>query len=141
MYIFVAQEKDKLVGEVIRYILFKTEQNSGCPIKREDLTQLITGKGYKQRNLPAFVIKEAKSKLSSIFGYEMREIQRARPSVTVNQGRVSQSHQCESFIRLFLVFCSISGEYANLQVCLFGADDAIQHCVMLFIYLFSFLLY
>ncbi|KAK6140988.1 hypothetical protein DH2020_025268 [Rehmannia glutinosa] len=38
-------EKDKLVGEVIRYILFKTEQNGGCPIKREDLTQLITAFG------------------------------------------------------------------------------------------------
>ncbi|KAK6121620.1 hypothetical protein DH2020_044628 [Rehmannia glutinosa] len=81
-------EKDKLVGEVIRYILFKTEQNGGCPIKREDLTQLITGKGYRQRNLPAFVINEAKSKLSSIFGYEMRELQRSRPSV--NHGRASQ---------------------------------------------------
>ncbi|KAL3814974.1 hypothetical protein ACJIZ3_016242 [Penstemon smallii] len=71
-------EKDKLVGEVIRYILFKTEQGSGCPVKREELTQLITGKNYKQRNLPAFVINEAKSKLSSIFGYEMRELQRSR---------------------------------------------------------------
>ncbi|KAL0373420.1 UNVERIFIED_CONTAM: hypothetical protein Sradi_3257700 [Sesamum radiatum] len=37
-------EKEKLVGEVIRYIMFKTEQNSGCPIRREELTQLITGR-------------------------------------------------------------------------------------------------
>ncbi|KAI9091217.1 hypothetical protein K1719_028281 [Acacia pycnantha] len=34
------EEKDKLVGEVIRYMLFKTHQNSGCPIKRTELTQL-----------------------------------------------------------------------------------------------------
>ncbi|XP_051130060.1 uncharacterized protein LOC127250696 [Andrographis paniculata] len=80
-------EKDKLVGEVIRYILFKYEQNSNCPIKREELTQLITRKGYKQRTLPAFVIDEAKRKLSSIFGYEMRELQRPRAA-----GRASQSH-------------------------------------------------
>ncbi|KAF3683721.1 General regulatory factor 11, OMICRON,RHS5 [Capsicum annuum] len=64
-------EKDKLVAEVVRYVLFKTEQSSGCPIKREELTQLITGKNYRQRNLPAFVINEAKSKLSSIFGFEV----------------------------------------------------------------------
>ncbi|KAL8517124.1 hypothetical protein ACS0TY_015370 [Phlomoides rotata] len=38
-------EKDKLDGEVVRYILFKSEQNSGCPIKREELTQLITAVG------------------------------------------------------------------------------------------------
>nr|GMD36526.1 non-structural maintenance of chromosomes element 3 homolog [Ipomoea batatas] len=79
---FVWQEKDKLVGEVIRYVLFKTEQSSGCPIKREDLTQLITGKNYRQRNLPAFVINEARKKLEEIFGYEMKELQRARSSTT-----------------------------------------------------------
>lgn len=94
---FLAQEKDKLVGEVIRYILFKTEQNSGCPIKREELTQLVTGKGYRQRLLPAFIIDEAKSKLSSIFGYEMRELVRSRPSAAANTGRASQSQQCEFY--------------------------------------------
>ncbi|KAL6565886.1 hypothetical protein OROHE_004941 [Orobanche hederae] len=87
-------EKDKLVGDVIRYVLFKTEQNGGCPIKREELTQLITGKGYRQRNLPAFVINEAQSKLSSIFGYEMRELQRSRASA--NHGRASQQSTSEA---------------------------------------------
>lgn len=76
------------MGEVIRYVLFKTHQSSGCPIKREELTLLIT-KNYRQRLLPAFVINEAKAKLSSIFGYEMRELQRSRPSST-NQTRASQ---------------------------------------------------
>nr|GMD29801.1 non-structural maintenance of chromosomes element 3 homolog [Ipomoea batatas] len=68
--------------------MFKTEQSSGCPIKREDLTQLITGKNYRQRNLPAFVINEARKKLEEIFGYEMKELQRARSSTT---NRYSQS--------------------------------------------------
>ncbi|KAK7272721.1 hypothetical protein RJT34_29517 [Clitoria ternatea] len=88
------EEKDKLVGEVIRYMLFKTHQNSGCPIKREELTQLIT-KNYHQRNLPTFVINEAKEKLSSIFGYEMRELQRALPS-SKTQGRLSQQNVVEA---------------------------------------------
>uniref|UniRef100_A0A5B6Z8E1 Putative melanoma-associated antigen 8 isoform X2 n=1 Tax=Davidia involucrata TaxID=16924 RepID=A0A5B6Z8E1_DAVIN len=88
------EEKDKLIAEVIRYVLFKTHQNAGCPIKRDELTQLIT-KNYRQRALPAFVINEARAKLSSIFGYEMRELQRSRPSST-NQGRSSQQSVAEA---------------------------------------------
>ncbi|XP_059283297.1 uncharacterized protein LOC132036902 isoform X2 [Lycium ferocissimum] len=91
----LGKEKDKLVAEVIRYVLFKTEQSSGCPIKREELTQLITGKNYRQRNLPAFVINEAKSKLSSIFGFEMRELQRSRSSANQNS-RASQQVAADS---------------------------------------------
>ncbi|RHN73126.1 putative MAGE domain-containing protein [Medicago truncatula] len=83
------EEKDKLVGEVIRYMLFKTHQNSGCPIKRDELTQLIT-KNYHQRNLPTFVINEAKDKLAAVFGYEMRELSRSVPS-SKSQTRASQS--------------------------------------------------
>ncbi|KAG6698979.1 hypothetical protein I3842_08G046700 [Carya illinoinensis] len=88
------EEKDKLVAEVIRYVLFKTHQNSGCPIKRDELTQLVT-KNYRQRALPSLVINEAKEKISSIFGYEMRELQRSRPSST-NQGRASQQSVADS---------------------------------------------
>lgn len=71
------EEKDKLVAEVMRYALFKTHQTSGCPIKREELTQIIT-KNYRQRGLPALVIKEAGDRLAATFGYEMRELQRTR---------------------------------------------------------------
>ncbi|KAF3445841.1 hypothetical protein FNV43_RR11018 [Rhamnella rubrinervis] len=81
------EEKDKLVAEVIRYVLFKTHQNAGCPIKREELTQLAT-KNYRHRYLPGLVIYEATQKLSSIFGYELRELQRSRPSSAI-QGRNS----------------------------------------------------
>ncbi|XP_024961400.1 melanoma-associated antigen 8 isoform X1 [Cynara cardunculus var. scolymus] len=83
------EEGDKLVAEVIRYILFKTHQNSGCPIKRDELTQLIT-KTYHHRSLPTIVLNKATTKLSSIFGYDMKELQRSRPSST-NQPRSSQS--------------------------------------------------
>lgn len=95
---FSFQEKDKLVGEVIRYMLFKIHQNSGCPIKRDELTQLIT-KSYHQRNLPAFVINEAKEKLNTIFGYEMKELQRSFPS-SKTQARLSQ--QSKEFSCYFL---------------------------------------
>ncbi|KAF7811812.1 melanoma-associated antigen 2 [Senna tora] len=88
------EEKDKLVGEVIRYMLFKTHQNSGCPIKRAELTQLVT-KNYHQRHLSALMINEAKEKLSSIFGYEMRELQRSQPS-SKNQTQLSQQSVADS---------------------------------------------
>lgn len=82
------EEVDKLIAEVIRYVLFKTHQTSGCPIKREELTQLIT-KSYRQWGLPTLVIDKAREKLSSIFGYEMKELQRCRPST--NSAHSSQS--------------------------------------------------
>ncbi|XP_037497906.1 uncharacterized protein LOC105630619 isoform X3 [Jatropha curcas] len=78
------EEKDKLVAEVIRYVLFKTHQNSGCPIKRDELTQIVT-RNYHQRLLPTLVINEAIAKLSTIFGFELRELQRSRPSSTNQQ--------------------------------------------------------
>jgi len=103
------QEKDKLVGEVIRYMLFKTYHNSGCPIKREELTQVVT-KNYHQRNLPTFVINEAKDKLSSVFGYEMKELQRAHPSSKANTRASQQSeHFAFFFFSLFILFMVLLG--------------------------------
>lgn len=82
-------------------MLFKNHQNSGSPIKRDELTQIVT-KNYRHRTLPAVVIDEAKHKLASVFGFEMRELQRARPSST-NQGRASsqQSNQLSPHFVLF----------------------------------------
>lgn len=103
-------EKDKLVGEVIRYVLFKTEQNSGCPIRREELTQLITGKGYRQRNLHGLIINDAISKLSSIFGYELRELHRSRTSAAANPGRASQSQQAAGDAKSYIIISQLPSE-------------------------------
>ncbi|GKA41581.1 melanoma-associated antigen 8 isoform X1 [Tanacetum coccineum] len=65
------KEGDKLVLEVIRYVLLKSQQSSGCLIKRDELTQL------------------AFNKLSTFFGYDVKELQRVRPSST-NQARAPQ---------------------------------------------------
>ncbi|ONM06636.1 F-box/LRR-repeat protein 15 [Zea mays] len=70
-------EKDKLVADVMHYVLFRTHQNFDCPIKQEELTGIVT-KNYRQRVLPTLVIKEAKDMLAATFGYEMRELQRSR---------------------------------------------------------------
>ncbi|KAF3331188.1 melanoma-associated antigen 1 isoform X2 [Carex littledalei] len=89
------QEKDKLVAEVIRYVLFKTHQSSGCPIRREELTQIVT-KNYHQRSLPTLVINEARGKLSSIFGFDMKELNRMRPSSNRPTARASQQSNLDA---------------------------------------------
>lgn len=77
---------------MIRYVLFKTHQSSGCPIRREDLTQIVT-KNYHQRSLPTLVINEAREKLSSIFGFDMKELNRMRPSSNRAAARASQQSE------------------------------------------------
>ncbi|GKD06628.1 melanoma-associated antigen 8 isoform X1, partial [Tanacetum coccineum] len=65
------------------------DKSSGCPIKRDELTQLVT-KNYQNQSFPAFVHNNAFNKLSTIFGYDVKELQHVRPSST-NQARASQS--------------------------------------------------
>ncbi|KAK9742611.1 hypothetical protein RND81_03G185600 [Saponaria officinalis] len=89
-----SEETDKLVGDVVRYILFKTHQSAGCPIKRDELTLIVT-KNYRQRALPAAVIDKAKEKLAGVFGYELKELQRAR-STSKNQSRYSQQSAADA---------------------------------------------
>jgi hypothetical protein len=101
---------------VIRYVLFKNHQNSGSPIKRDELTQIVT-KNYRHRTLPAVVIDEAKHKLASVFGFEMRELQRARPSST-NQGRAS-SQQSNQLLPHFVLFFKYEKGFVG---CLLGLD-------------------
>ncbi|WVZ61884.1 hypothetical protein U9M48_011692 [Paspalum notatum var. saurae] len=86
------EEKDKLVAEVMRYVLFKTHQTSGCPIKREELTGIVT-KNYRQRALPTLVINEARERLKATFGYEMRELQRTRAPATRSGRPPSQAQR------------------------------------------------
>ncbi|CAN1331798.1 hypothetical protein LINPERPRIM_LOCUS35475 [Linum perenne] len=101
------EEKDKLVAEVIRHVLFKTYQNSGCPIKRDELTQIVT-RNYHQRLLPALIIKEAVDKLSSVFGLEMRELQRARP-ISNNHGR-SSTQQSSVDVKSYVVMSKLPAD-------------------------------
>lgn len=88
------EERDKLVAEMMRYMLFKLHQHPGVPVKREELSQLVT-KNYRQRNLPAVVITQAQKKFATIFGYEMKELQRSRPTKS-NNVRSSQQSTTES---------------------------------------------
>eukprot|EP00252_Welwitschia_mirabilis_P021710 TRINITY_DN5646_c0_g1_i1.p1 TRINITY_DN5646_c0_g1~~TRINITY_DN5646_c0_g1_i1.p1 ORF type:complete len:238 (-),score=45.57 TRINITY_DN5646_c0_g1_i1:313-1026(-) len=93
-YDISSEECDKLVADVMRFMLFKNHQHPGVPVRREELTQIIT-KTYKQRNLPSEIISQAQKKFASIFGYEMKELQRSRTPKN-NQIRSSQSNIVES---------------------------------------------
>ncbi|XP_057865976.2 uncharacterized protein LOC131073519 [Cryptomeria japonica] len=88
-----AEERDKLVAEMMRFMLFKNHQHPGVPVRREELTQIVT-KNYRQRNLPNLVINQAQKKFASIFGYEMKELQRSRSSKD-NLARGSQQSTTE----------------------------------------------
>uniref|UniRef100_A0A453BMR1 MAGE domain-containing protein n=1 Tax=Aegilops tauschii subsp. strangulata TaxID=200361 RepID=A0A453BMR1_AEGTS len=108
------EEKDKLVAEVMRYALFKTHQNSGCPIKREELTQIIT-KNYRQRALPALVIKEAGDRLAATFGYEMRELQRTRATST-RSGRPSSQQPSNQDAKSYVLVSKLDPEVYSKYV-------------------------
>jgi hypothetical protein len=91
------------VAEVMRYVLFKSHQTSGCPIKREELTGIIT-RNYRQRVLPTLVINEARDRLAATFGYEMRELQRTRAPST-RSGRSTQPQRKGREKKKKLFFC------------------------------------
>ncbi|GJY62524.1 melanoma-associated antigen 8 isoform X1 [Tanacetum coccineum] len=83
----------KLVEEVfetLKVVFAPVDDKSfGCPIKRDELTQLVT-KNYQNQSFPSFVLNKAFNKLYTIFGYDVKELQHVRPSST-NQARASQS--------------------------------------------------
>eukprot|EP00250_Pteridium_aquilinum_P006443 c16371_g1_i1 orf=207-995(+) len=83
------EEVERLVADVMRHMLFKNHQQFGVPVRREELTQLIT-KTYKTRNLPNYVIQKAQEKFRTILGIDMRELIRARQSKNTKTSHSSQ---------------------------------------------------
>ncbi|CAL5024497.1 unnamed protein product [Urochloa decumbens] len=102
------EEKDKLVAEVMRYMLFRTHQTSGCPIKREQLTGIITN-NYRQRALPTLFINEARDRLVATFGYEMRQVQRTHATST-RAGRPSQPQQANAEAKSYILVSQLDPE-------------------------------
>lgn len=84
------EEIERLISEVMRHMLFKNYQQSGVPVKRDELVQIIT-KTYKTRNLPNLVIQQAQQKFRSILGFDMRELIRSRQSKNAKTSHSSQS--------------------------------------------------
>ncbi|KAK9804573.1 hypothetical protein WJX73_001097 [Symbiochloris irregularis] len=71
------QEKDALVAQVMRLMLFKQQKTPDLPVKRSELTGLINA-GYKdarkRAHLATAVIPEAQHRFMLSLGLEMKEI-------------------------------------------------------------------
>lgn len=114
-----SETMDMLTAEVVRYVIFKNYQQPGVPIKRRELTTLITEK-YKQRALPTQIIEAAKNKLAATFGFELKALDR---SLLADPGRQSQgNNRCLSHIRYKACHgpCQYTAPYMCFQSLSFG---------------------
>lgn len=92
-----AEERDKVVAEVMRYVLFSSHRNFGAPITRQKIgeaLQAVGGAGGKGARAGSYVIALAQRKFLEIFGYEMVETSRAqsrnkKPARTVEQAQTT----------------------------------------------------
>lgn len=65
-----------LVADVVRHVLFKSHQTHAAPIKPDDITAILKGKGYSVRGLPALVTALAQERLARTFGLHLKEVKR-----------------------------------------------------------------
>jgi hypothetical protein len=68
-----AQERDKLVGDLVRYALFMNTKK--LPLKREDINKNIMKEHKGALNQ---VLELAKKKLKAIFGFELVEVSKSK---------------------------------------------------------------
>ena len=72
------QEFEKLVGDVMRHVIFKTGQQSSQPITRESLSGIVTKRYPRKAGLPQAVLAEAQASFARTWGMEMRELVRTK---------------------------------------------------------------
>lgn len=75
-----AEERDALVAEVMRLMLF-SQYRDGAPVLRADVSKLISSHS-NARGLTSWIVAQAQVKFMSIFGYEMKELSRATAKKT-----------------------------------------------------------
>ncbi len=78
------QEAQRLIREVMRFILLRQHAKPDMPVKRQELNNLImpSYKGSKHRNLAGQIIPHAQLELVMTFGLEMKEIKTVAPGVS-----------------------------------------------------------
>jgi len=75
-----AEERDGLVAEVMRYVLFSAHKENGAPVTRTKIGECIAAKGGaggKARG-GSYVVALAQKRFLEIFGFEMVECARAQ---------------------------------------------------------------
>lgn len=85
---FQGDDLDQMTSEVMRYILFHNFKDPNVPIRREELTEIVSKVHKSRRGFPSAVIENAKTKFLSIFGLELKELTKLRSgkSTTKSQG-------------------------------------------------------
>ena len=69
-----AKELEKLVGDVMRYILFNIGKQNSQPIAREKVTALVTKKYPRKTGLSQTVLQKARHRFAHIWGMDLREL-------------------------------------------------------------------
>ena len=69
-------EIDKLVSDMMRYVMFKSYQTISMPIRPEEFSKLVQDKGYQLRGLSNAIIALTQERLVKTFGMELREVKR-----------------------------------------------------------------
>ena len=83
------EETEKLVGTVMRTLLFKCTQQRGVPVPRTELTSLVTKK-YAQQGKKGFtnlVMSRAQANFAKGMGLEMAEVTRTNPDGTESSSK------------------------------------------------------
>ena len=75
-----AEERDALVAEVMRLMLF-SQYRDGAPVQRADVSKLVSSHS-QARGLTSWIVAQAQVKFMSIFGYEMKELTRVTAEKT-----------------------------------------------------------
>ena len=89
-----AQELDKLVGDVMRYMLFKAGQNHSFPVARDKLTALVTKKYPKKHGLGQAVLAKAQASFATVMGMEMAELTKTSPTGEADRPRSRSARPC-----------------------------------------------
>eukprot|EP00191_Tetraselmis_sp_GSL018_P004835 CAMPEP_0177606308 /NCGR_PEP_ID=MMETSP0419_2-20121207/17228_1 /TAXON_ID=582737 /ORGANISM="Tetraselmis sp., Strain GSL018" /LENGTH=240 /DNA_ID=CAMNT_0019100641 /DNA_START=639 /DNA_END=1361 /DNA_ORIENTATION=- len=89
------EEKDALVSELMRYLLFKNHSKNGRPVSHKELCEVVTKRYDNSKpGLPSLIIKFAQLKFVELFGMELcafrrptaKEASRARGSAPSERG-------------------------------------------------------
>ena len=91
------EERDRLVSEVMRYVLFSSHRERGAPVQRAKIAEAISalgGAGGRNVRAGSYVVATAQRKFLEIFGFEMMECSRAqsknkRPAKTTDQANAA----------------------------------------------------
>ena len=73
-------ETESMLGQVVRHILLHNHHSPGIPVSRDDLNKLLTSENENhkhKKHLLNKVLPEAQKRVLSIFGIEMKEVERS----------------------------------------------------------------